>query len=66
MQLRQEVATGANPLAVQTQLGQVNQLLQVLTVSWQQTVDATRLATAPDLKEITLAVQQLNQMYAYR
>ena len=66
MQLRQEVSTGANPLTVQTQLGQVNQLLQVLTASWQQTVDATRLAAAPDLKEITLAVQQLNQMYAYR
>ena len=62
MQLRQEAATGANPQALQTRLGEVNQLLQALTATWQQTVNATRLASAPDLRDITLAIQQLNQM----
>ena len=62
MQLRQEAATGANPQALQARLGEVNQLLQVLTTTWQQTVNATRLASAPDLRDITLAIQQLNQM----
>ena len=62
MQLRQEAATGATPQALQARLGEVNRLLQALTATWQQTVSATRLASAPDLRDITLAIQQLNQM----
>ncbi|MHB9062600.1 MAG: DUF4214 domain-containing protein [Pirellulaceae bacterium] len=64
LQLRQEAATDANPRTVQTRLGEINQLLQVLAASWQQTVSASRLAAAPNLNEVTQAVQKLSQSYA--
>ena len=63
MQLRQEVTTGGNSQMLQSRLGEVNQLLQTLTANWQQTVNAARLTNVPDLSEVTLAVQRVNQLY---
>jgi capsule polysaccharide export protein KpsE/RkpR len=63
LQLRQEATTDANPRMLQTRLGEVNQLLRTLTTTWQQTVDASRLTSVPNLSEITLAVERLNQLF---
>jgi hypothetical protein len=61
--LRQEVAGVASPRQQQTRLHEINQLLEALNVSWQRIVGASQLANAPDLSEVNLSVQRVNQVY---
>ena len=61
LQLRQDLSSNADGRTIQKRLTQVNQQLQALTMNWQRMLAATRLTGTPDLLQVTLAVQQLNE-----
>ncbi len=63
IQLRQEAAGEAGARQQQTRLNEVNQLLESLNRNWTQIINASRLGNAPDLSEVNLAVQRLNQVF---
>lgn len=61
LQLRQDLSSNTDTRTTQKRMAQVNQQLQALTTSWQRVLAATQLNGTPDLLQVTLAVQQLNE-----
>ena len=61
LQLRQDLSSNADGRTIQKRLTQINEHLQALTINWQRVLTATRLSGTPDLLQVTLAVQQLNE-----
>ena len=63
IQLRQEVTGVSGPRQQQTHLNEISQLLQALNVSWKRILEASQLTNAPDLSEVNLSVQRVNQIF---
>jgi len=63
IQLRQEATGSASPRQQQMRLSEVNQLLNALNTNWQRIVGASQLANAPDLSDVSLCVQRVNQAF---
>ena len=61
LQLRQDLSSNADSRTTQKRMAQVNQQLQTLTTNWQRILAATQLTGTPDLLQVTLAIQQLNE-----
>jgi hypothetical protein len=63
IQLRQEATGAGSPQKQRARLSEANQLLDVLNESRKQLTATTQLANAPDLSEVNLAVQRINEVF---
>ena len=63
MQMRQDVTGAAQARQLKGRLEEINRSLQSLSASWKETVNDTRVSSPPDLSDVALSIQRLNQTF---